>query len=128
MNSKYSEDKIIFVIINGNKYALYKHIIEKMHIFNVLHDVTLKENEYVNISYDATTEIIECVLDIIIGKNFCDPISISHLIEVVTLMKYFTMDLEIIHNMSKNYLEQMFFSKSYSHFDHIIKHFHEDNM
>jgi hypothetical protein len=128
MNSKYSINNCIFVIINNNKYVLYKHVTEKMGIFNVLQDVKLKDDECMNISCDATTEIIEYVLDAITEKQFCgDTISISHLIEIITLMKYFATDPDLIYWISKEYLEKFFFTCTNDIFL-IMEHFKIENM
>src|SRR5437868_6752960 len=111
MASKYSINNFIIAIINGNKYVLSKCMTEKMGIFNVLHDVKLKEDEDINISCDAKIEIIDFMLDVLIGTTF-DVISISHLIEVITLMRYFTTNPEIIQNMSETYLTKLFLDSS----------------
>jgi hypothetical protein len=131
MTSKYCINNLIFVVINDNKYAFYKHVTEKMHIFNVINDVKLKNDECINISCDTSTEIIEYMLDILRENKIYinNVISIAHLIKVISLMKYFTTDPEIIQNASKKYLKKLFYENLHdSRIDYIMECFNEGNI
>jgi hypothetical protein len=113
MNSKYSKDNLIFFKFNGMDYALHKHVIRKMGIFDVINDV--KKIDQIEIFYDTTPDVIEFVFDIMSNYDNYDEkkLSIVYIINVISIMRYLSIDANIITSTSRKMLEIIYCKDGY---------------
>jgi len=63
MTSKYSPKNIIHFTINGVEYALHKHILQKMSIFQSISDCNL--DDMIALEWPIAKETVEMVFDLV---------------------------------------------------------------